>query len=177
MFLTEFFGHFSLSAFTMWAFMMAFLFNVFVYSIGNKRNTTLLLSSLIMFISYSSYEYFLDWLSIYELTYLDLAIYDGCTIAALFIAKYFIKTSSSSLLYLIFGLSTNLSLALCMQLDTFILRNSEPWFFWDFYTFSVITIDLLMAVSLIVDRDFLGLHKLKSKLCGLFKSTKPQPTT
>ncbi len=123
MILTEFFGLFSLSAFSMWAFLMAFFFNVFVYSLDVKRGTTLLLSSLIMFISYSSYEYFLDWLSIYALTYLDLAIYDGCTIAALLIAKHFIKTSSSSLLYLIFGLSTNLSLALCMQLDTFILRN------------------------------------------------------
>lgn len=175
MFLTEFFGHFSLSAFTMWAFMMAFLFNVFVYYIGHKRNTTLLLSSLIMFVSYSSYEYFLDWLSIYTLTYFDLAIYDGCTLAALFLAKCLIKRSSSSLLYLFCGLSLNLCLALCMQLDTFILRNSEPWFFWDFYTFSVITIDLTMAISLIVDRDFLGLHKLKNKLSALFNFSKSQP--
>lgn len=177
MFLTELFGLFSLSAFIMWAFLMALFFNIFVYCLGIKRNTTLLLSSFIMLLSCSLLNYFLDWLSVYRLTYFDFAIYNFFIILSLLFIRKIIVSSSPSLIYLLTGLSINLLLALGMQLDVFILENSEPWFFWDLYTFSVFALDLLMAIALIVDRDFLGLHKLKSKLCGLFKSTKPQPTT
>ncbi|GAA71602.1 hypothetical protein P20439_1678 [Pseudoalteromonas sp. BSi20439] len=91
MFLTEFFGFFSLSALVMWGFLMAFFFNVFVFSIGVKRNTTLLASSFILFISYSSSDYFLTWLSIYEITYLDWALYDLVTLIALAITYKLIK--------------------------------------------------------------------------------------
>jgi hypothetical protein len=52
MFLTELFGVFSLSALAVWGFLMAFFFNVFVYSLGIKQGTTLLLSSFIMAVSY-----------------------------------------------------------------------------------------------------------------------------
>ncbi|KAA1152821.1 hypothetical protein EU510_11770 [Pseudoalteromonas sp. FUC4] len=57
-----------------------------------------------------------------------------------------------------------------MYLDVFIYNNQKPWFFWDIYTFSVTANDLLMVVALIVDRDFLGLHKLKNKTLSYFKS-------
>jgi len=42
---------------------------------------------------------------------------------------------------------------------------------WEVYTFGVNIIDFLMVIALIVDRDFLGLHTLKSKLISLFKTT------
>ena len=74
MFLTELFGHFSLSAFIMWAFLMALFFNIFVYSLDIKRNTTLLLSSFVMFLSCALFDYFLDWFSIYDLTYFDFVV-------------------------------------------------------------------------------------------------------
>lgn len=166
MFLTEFFGFFSLSALVMWGFLMAFFFNLFVYSLGVKRNTTLLLSSFILFISYSSSDYFLTWLSIYKITYLDWALYDLATLIALAIAYKLIKKTTPSFFYLVFGLSINMNLLFFMYVDVFINNNNTPWFFWDIYTFGVTSIDFVMIVALIVDRDFLGIHKLKNKIFG-----------
>ncbi|WP_165727583.1 hypothetical protein [Pseudoalteromonas sp. 31A1] len=177
MFLTELFGFFSLSALIMWAFLMAFFFNIFVYSLDVKRGTTLLLSSFIMMASYSSSDYFLTWLSIYNITYLDWVIYDLATIICLFIAFAFIRKTSDSFLYLIIGLSVNLLLTLSMHIDMFIYGNQEPWIFWDIYTISVFIIDLTMVVALIVDRDFLGLHKLKNKILNYFKSNDTHKAT
>lgn len=77
MLLTEFFGFFSLSAFIMWGFLMAFFFNIFVYTLDVKRKTTLLLSSFIMMVSYTISDYFFTWLSIKVKIYLDWAIYHG----------------------------------------------------------------------------------------------------
>jgi hypothetical protein len=45
------------------------------------------------------------------------------------------------------------------------------------YTFSVNIIDLIMIVILIVDRDLLGFHKLKSKLLNYFKSNDTHKVT
>lgn len=169
MFLTEFFGLFSLSAYMMWGFLMAFFFNAFIYSLNIKRNTTLLLSSFIMMVSYSSSDYFYTWLSIQNGFLLDWALYDFGTIVALLIAYAFIKKTTSSFLYLITGLTINSLFFICMYIDMYVFNNQEPWLFWDIYTFSVNLIDLIMIVALIVDRDFLGLHKLKSKVLSLFK--------
>ena len=170
MFLADFFGYFSLSALVMWAFLMAFLFNIFVFSLGIKRDTTLLLSSLIMMISYTATDYLFTWISYYNTTYLDWAIHDLATLFFLTIIYKIKKTTSASYLYLLIGLSINMALALLMYWDVFINRNVEPWVFWDIYTFGVTTIDLIMIVSLIVDRDFLGLHKLKNKILRYFNS-------
>lgn len=177
MILTEFFGLFSLSAFSMWAFLMAFFFNVFVYSLDVKRGTTLLLSSFIMMISYTLSDYFFTWLSMRKSVYIEWALYDIVTVAALICIYKIINKTTPSFLYLIVGLSINSTLFFCMYLDIYIFKNQEPWFLWDLYTYTVNFIDLVMIVVLIVDRDLLGLHKLKNKLFSLFKSQKPQSTT
>ncbi|WP_041454524.1 MULTISPECIES: hypothetical protein [Pseudoalteromonas] len=169
MFLTEFFGLFSLSAFIMWGFLMAFLFNIFVYSLSIKRDTTLLLSSFIMMTSYTVSDYFLTWLSIKITVYLDWALYDYTTLTALVVCYLIIKKTTPSFLYLILGLTINSFLFMFMYIDMYIYKNIEPWFLWDIYTFSVNLIDLIMIVALIVDRDFLGLHKLKNIIVSLFK--------
>jgi len=169
MFLTEFFGYFSLSALVTWAFLMAFFFNLFVYSLGVKRETTLLFSSFIMMASYTATDYFFTWISYYNTTYLDWALHDFITILSLLIALKIFSKTTASFLYLIFGLSMNMILAAFMYLDVFIYNNQKPWFFWDIYTFSVTANDLLMVVALIVDRDFLVLHKLKNKTLSYFK--------
>ena len=171
MFLTEFFGFFSLSAFAMWGFLMAFFFNAFVYSLNIKRNSTLLLSSFIMMISYTASDYFLTWLSVRTSDYLDWAFYDLVTIITLSLTYFLIKKTTPSFLYLIVGLTFNSMFFLFMYFDVFIRENREPWLFWDIYTFSVNIIDLIMIVALIVDRDFLGLHTLKNKLMSLFKNS------
>ena len=171
MFLAEFFGYFSLSAFAMWAFLMAFFFNIFVFSLGVKRNTTLLLSSFILFVSYSSSDYFLTWFSIYKITYLDWALYDLFTIIALFLAYRFISKTTPSFIYLIAGLTFNMLLLIAMHVDVFMYKNTQYWLLWDVYTFGINVVDFIMIVVLIVDRDFLGLHTLKNKLISLFKTT------
>ncbi|MDN3381858.1 hypothetical protein QL995_04070 [Pseudoalteromonas sp. APC 3358] len=177
MFLTDFFGLFSLSALVTWGFLMAFFFNIFVFFLGIKKRTTLLFSSFIMVVSYSATDYFYTWLSYYNTTYLDWAIHDIATIFFLAVIYKIKKITSASFLYLLVGLSINMTLALLMYWDIFINRNIEPWFFWDIYTFGVTAIDLTMIVALIVDRDFLGLHKLKNKTFSYFKSNDTHKVT
>ncbi|WP_372760352.1 hypothetical protein [Pseudoalteromonas sp.] len=171
MFLTEFFGLFSLSAFASWGFMMAFFFNIFIYTLGVKRNTTLLLSSFIMMGSYFASDYFFTWLSVRNSVYLDWALYDYATIAILALAYLVIKKTTPSYFYIILGLALNSIFSLCMYIDIYVNQNTTPWFFWDIYTFSVNIIDLFMIVALIVDRDFLALHKLKNKILSLHSYT------
>ena len=172
MFLTEFFGFFSLSAFSSWGFLMAFFFNVFVYTIDVKRNTTLLLSSFIMMASYATSDYFFTWLSIGTSVYLDWTIYDYVTILFLISVFFIQKKTTPSFIYLITGLIINSILSIAMHYDIYIEGNRVSWILWDVYTFGVNIIDLIMIVVLIVDRDFLGLHKLKNKL---FKGSSIQP--
>jgi len=164
MFLQELFGLFSLSAFFMWGFLMAFFFNVFVYSLDVKRGTTLLLSSFVMMCSYSLSDYFFTWLSIKNSLNLNFALYDIATITALTIVYKFVKKTTPSFLYLLIGLSINSIFFLLMHLDTDIYGNKHHWWFWEVYMYTVNSIDIIMIVALIVDRDILGLHKLKNAI-------------
>jgi hypothetical protein len=111
-------------------------------------------------------------LSIENSLYLDWALYDFATIAALCSVYFLIKKTTPSFFYVINGLFINSILSLCMYSDMYLSSNREPWFLWDLYTFGVNTIDLLMVAALIIDRDFLGLHILKSKLVSLLKPKK-----
>jgi hypothetical protein len=58
-----------------------------------------------------------------------------------------------------------------MYLDIYIFGNIEPWYFWDVYTYLVNLIDFVMIVALIVDKDFLGLHKVKNKVCAYLRTS------
>mgnify|MGYP000875140079 FL=1 len=172
MFLTELFGVFSLSAFVVWGMLMAFFFNVFVFALGVKRKTTLLLSSFIMATSYMAGDFLFTWLSPVPATYLDWALYDIVTIVCLCLTYFFFKKTTPSFLYLIVGLSINTTLFLLMYLDLFIYGNTKPWFFWDIYSFGVNIIDLSMIIVLIVDRDIFWLHKLKNLISPSSKARK-----
>ncbi|XQF93269.1 hypothetical protein ACOBV9_04310 [Pseudoalteromonas espejiana] len=108
---------------------------------------------------------------------MDWVIYDLVTIFALISCFLVIKKSSPSFIYLMAGLLLNMLLAFSMYLDVNVFKNQETVVPVGAYSFIVFSSDLLMVVALIVDRDFLGLHKLKYKLLSLFKSQKPQPTT
>jgi hypothetical protein len=164
MFLQELFGLFSLSAFFMWGFLMAFFFNIFVYSIGLKKGTTLLFSSFVMMCSYTLSDYFFTWLSFKNSFYLNFALYDIATITALLCLYKIVKKTTPSFLYLVLGLSINTTFFLLMHLDLIIYQNKEHWWLWDAYMYSVNLIDITMIVALIVDRDILGLHKLKNAI-------------
>jgi hypothetical protein len=164
MFLQELFGLFSLSAFFMWGFLMAFFFNVFIYAIGLKKGTTLLLSSFVMMCSYTLSDYFFTWLSLKNSLYLNFALYDVATITALIIVYKLVKKTTPSFLYLVLGLSINTIFFLLMHVDNEIYKNREYWWFWEVYMYTVNLIDITMIVALIVDRDILGLHKLKNTI-------------
>ncbi|WP_404341121.1 hypothetical protein [Pseudoalteromonas mariniglutinosa] len=170
MFLTELFGVFSLSAFAVWGFLMAFFFNVFIFMLALKRNTTLLLSSFIMAVSYLTGDYFFTWLSPTPATYLDWAIYDVVTLTLLGVTFLIVKRTTSSFIYLIVGLSLNTLLFILMYYDLHILKNTTPWILWDIYSFGVNVVDIIMIVALIVDKDFLGLNKLKNTIKYTFKT-------
>lgn len=169
MFLKEFFGLFSLSAFSIWGLLMAFLFNVFIYFLDIKRRTTLLPSSFILLISYSLSDYFFSWLNYEASTYLDWALQDYATIFILYLLLYKIRNTTPSFIYLIVGLSINSALYLLMYYDIFLMGTREPWILWDIYSFGVNIVDLTMIVALIVDRDILGLNKLVSVIKRHYK--------
>ena len=164
MFLQDLFGLFSLSAFFMWGFLMAFFFNVFIYTIGLKKGTTLLFSSFVMMCSYTLSDYFLTWLSLKNSLYLNFALYDIATIFALILVYKIVKKTTLSFLYLVLGLSINTILFLLMHVDSEIYENTQYWWFWEVYIYTVNLIDFTMIVALIVDRDILGLHKLKNAI-------------
>jgi len=160
MFLTDLFGVFSLSAFSVWGLLMAFLFNLFVYFIDIKRHTTLLLSSFILLASYSLSDYFFSWLNFEASTYLDWAIQDYVTIFFLGLLYLKVRHTTPSFSYLIVGLLINSLLYLLMYYDIYIEGNRKPWVLWDIYSFGINIVDFTMIVALIIDRDILGLNKL-----------------
>ncbi|MBB1481131.1 hypothetical protein H5186_16865 [Pseudoalteromonas sp. SG41-2] len=170
MFLTEQFGFFSLSALSAWGFLMAFFFNIFIYSIDVKRKTTLLISSFIMMISYMAGDHFFTWLSSTAVTYMHWALYDFMTLLCLAGCYLVIKNSTPSFIYLVCGLSINILLFVSVYLDVQVYENSTYWILWDIYSFGVNIIDFTMIVALIVDRDILGLIRLKNAIKALFKT-------
>ncbi|AUL73503.1 hypothetical protein ATS72_007810 [Pseudoalteromonas sp. 13-15] len=164
MLLQNLFGLFSLSAFFMWGFLMAFFFNIFIYAIGLKKGTTLLFSSFVMMCSYTLSDYFFTWLSIKNSLYLQFALYDIATIFALICVYKIVKKTTPSFLYLVLGLSINTIFFLLMYIDGNVLENNKHWWFWEVFIYTVNLIDITMIVALIVDRDILGLHKLKNAI-------------
>lgn len=176
MFLTEQFGFFSLSALSAWGFLMAFFFNIFIYSIDVKRKTTLLISSFIMMVSYMTGDHFFTWLSFTTVTYIHWAIYDLVTLLCLGISYHLIKKITVSFTYLVCGLSINILLFVAVYLDLHVYENSTYWILWDVYSFGVNIVDFTMIVALIVDRDILGLIKLKNGIKALFKGQQVKHT-
>ena len=151
-----------LSAILQWGFLMAFLYSL-VSSINNPFKGFVVLSS-IMAIGY------LPWIftNFQTVTYLDFALLDIAILVAVYVTqRYFIKEKTTAYVYLIIGLSVNTFLALCMYLDTNILYNYTYWWFWRFYSSAVMFSDLCMIAVLIINRDFLGLIKLKRWLLQL----------
>lgn len=171
MYLTEHFG-LSLGALVIWGFMMAFFFNIFLYLATPKKNLVLLLSSATIFFSYFTSDYFFSWFSTTE-TYLHWAIWDLVTLALLLIIwKFSNSPIPTAFKYLCIGLVVNSILFLMIYYDIFIKYNKEPWILWDVYSFGVNIVDFTMIVALIVDRDILGLIKLKNGIKAIFSARK-----
>ncbi|MGO2180889.1 MAG: hypothetical protein ACTH36_00935 [Pseudoalteromonas nigrifaciens] len=48
-----------------------------------------------------------------------------------------------------------------MYYDLYVLENIDEWWLWSVYSIGVNVIDLLMIAVLFINKDFLGLIKLK----------------
>ena len=145
------------SAFIQWGFLMAFLYSL--VSGINKADKSLIYIAAIMMCSYT----FSDLLPILNNIYLDWILYDLLTIALLIAAiliSYVLTSTASN--YIILGLFVNACLTIAIYYDLYVLNNIDEWWLWSVYSIGVNVIDLLMITVLFINKDFLGLIKLKS---------------
>ena len=143
-------------AFIQWGFLMAFLYAL--VSGINKADKSLIYIAAIMMCSYT----FSDLLLILNNLYLDWILYDLLTITLLIAAIFtsYVLTSTASN-YIILGLFVNACLTIAIYYDLYVLNNIDEWWFWSVYSIGVNVIDLLMIAVLFINKDFLGLIKLK----------------
>tara|TARA_R100001244_G_scaffold1671_1_gene2747 strand:- start:1094 stop:1588 length:495 start_codon:yes stop_codon:yes gene_type:complete len=152
-------------AFSQWGFLMAFLYCL--ASSINKENKSPVYLSALMLCSYISSGY----INLLESLYLNWALYDFITILALFILKYLkVLKCSKAFDFIIISLTTNAVLTLIMHYDLYVLYNIEPWWYWSFYSIGVNSIDTLMMLSLILNRNILRMLPLKPFKINLKKS-------
>jgi len=147
-----------LGIFITWLFVFTFLYNL--SAAINKPDNSRTQLSFIMMVSYSLSLY------IYAYTpsvFLQLFAFDVVTIAVIFIWRLCMgKVIPISFYYLIVGLCINASLFMAMHIDTIIQLYGGYWWLWAVYGLVVPLVDLTMAVVLIVNKDILGLVKLKN---------------
>ena len=129
-----------LGAFVQWGFLMAFLYSL-VTSINKPKKEALWLS-LIMSVSYSS-SLFID---IQNISYMKLLLFDLVTILVILVVSNFLTKNVIST-YLLLGLSI-----------------SSPWWFWSFYSLGINLMDFMMIAIFFINKDFLGLVRLKNVL-------------
>ncbi|SJN24744.1 putative membrane protein; triplicated sequence [Pseudoalteromonas sp. JB197] len=79
-------------------------------------------------------------------------------IAAIFTSYVLTSTASN---YIILGLFVNACLTIAIYYDLYVLNNIDEWWLWSVYSIGVNVIDLLMIAVLFINKDFLGLIKLK----------------
>ena len=152
-------------AFSQWGFLMAFLYCL--ASSINKENKSSVYLSALMLCSYISSGY----INLLESLYLNWALYDFITILALFILKYLkVLKCSKAFDFIIISLTTNAVLTLIMHYDLYVLYNIEPWWYWSFYSIGVNSIDTLMILSLVLNRNIIQMLHLKAFKLNLKKS-------
>jgi len=156
MYISDFVGSL-IGSFIEWGFLMAFLFNLVTHI--NKPDKRLVILAFIMMVSYFLSGIFN--LSIYS--YLNWFYFDLLTITTILAWIYFAKIGAfNAIYYIVLGLFLNAILMISIFLDIVVLENRTPWAFWSIYSFGVNTIDILMLIALITNRDFLLFHKFCS---------------
>ncbi|GAA71599.1 hypothetical protein P20439_1675 [Pseudoalteromonas sp. BSi20439] len=112
-----------------------------------------------MSVSYSS-SLFID---IQNISYMQLLLFDLMTILAILVVSNFLTKNVIST-YLLLGLSINSLLFFGMHLDVSVFNNTTPWWFWSLYSMSINLMDFIMIAIFFINKDFLGLVRLKSVL-------------
>ena len=91
--------------------------------------------------------------------------FDFATILIIFLALQVSSFQSSvAKNYIVSGLIINACLTYAIYVDLYINWNSEPWWLWSLYSMGVNVVDLLMIIAIFINKDFLGLMKLKGRL-------------
>ena len=140
-----------------WGFLMAFMFNVFGKVVGFKDSYSIIITALIVFMSYFSSDHFVE-LSETTSVYLEWMTQDILTIATILIVHKIFKFKHHRASYYVYlGLTLNGLLFYLMWVDIQVLANQDPWWFWTVYSFGVNAVDYVMIITLIVGRDWLGL--------------------
>ena len=147
-----------LGIFITWLFVFTFLYNL--SAAINKPDNSRTQLSLIMMVSYTLSLY-ID-ISQYS-AHLQVLAFDVVTIAVIFIWRFcFVKVPPIAFYYLIAGLCINASLFMAMHIDIIVSSNYEFWWLWMLYGFSTLIVDFIMALVIIINKDILGLVKLKN---------------
>ncbi|ODS15890.1 hypothetical protein BCD66_03635 [Pseudoalteromonas tetraodonis] len=148
-----------IDAFIQWGFLMALLYT-FVSSI-NTANKLLVYLASIMFFSYLIG----DFLLVFKNVYLNWIFFDFATVCIIFIiTKASSFESDVAKNYIVSGLLINACLTYAIYIDLYINWNSEPWWLWSLYSMGVNIIDLIMIIAIFINKDFLGLVRLKNVL-------------
>ncbi|MCW1719218.1 hypothetical protein OIZ54_10750 [Pseudoalteromonas sp. A3] len=143
-----------------WLFVFAFLYCLST-SI-NKSDKSLAQISFIMMASYTS-SMVMDPQT--ATPHLKLFLFDAVTIIALMIWMIFLsKAKPIAFYYLIVGLSFNAFVFYGMHYDSIVVGNIDYWWLWGVYGVGQFSSDLIMAIVLIINKDILGLVKLKRAL-------------
>lgn len=145
-----------IDAFIQWGFLMALLYT-FVSSINTANKSLVYLATTMLF------SYLLsDFILVFKNVYLNWIFFDFSTIVIIFIT---LKASSFQSVvaknYIVSGLIINACLTYAIYTDLYINRNSEPWWLWSLYSMGVNIVDLLMIIVIFINKDFLGLVRLK----------------
>ena len=148
---------------------LAFLLNAFFYISGICKNISLLITSTVMAVSYFTSNHFIDLSASTKFIYLTWIGYDIFTISfILFLNRIFNQKLCTAAKYVLVGLSLNALLCFLIHIDLKVLINREPWWFWNFYTLGINSIDVVMVAALILDRDFLGAKIIKNRVRNYF---------
>lgn len=148
---------FFFGAFMTWGFLIAFLFNVFGKVVGFKDSYSIIVTALIVFMSYFFSEQIVEF-SRTTRVYLEWVTQDIITIFAIFFVHKASKIKHHRVSYYVYlGLTLNGLLHTFIWVDIQVLANQDPWWFWSVYSFGINIIDYAMIITLIVGRDWLGL--------------------
>ncbi|WOC25641.1 hypothetical protein LY624_13790 [Pseudoalteromonas sp. N1230-9] len=153
-----------IGTFIEWGFLMAFLFNL-AMSI-NKNDRRPLILAFIMMLSY----FLSGVLELSSFHYLNWLYYDLVTII---IIVAWLKLKQHPIfyaaIYILIGLLLNSFLMLSIYIDIFVYDNTTPWLLWTIYSLGVNSIDIMMILALLLNKDFLKLGALvshiKAKAC------------
>ena len=153
-----------LSIFITWAFVIPFLYN-FACTI-NCRNKHVMYISFVMMLSYTFSLLMLKAsLILTGSIYLDFALADLLTILTLVCLSYNRQHANAiSYYYLLFGLTFNAILHMAMYYDYSVLVSYNYWWLWGAYGVGQFSSDLIMVIVLIINKDILGLVRLKQIL-------------